>query len=247
MQAQTWQQSALDKYYYGRADWQDGTTQFHELIRQYAPSDADILELGAGPTNKTTAVLASLGTVTGLDIDPAVRENIHCQQAVVYDGVTIPLETDSFDLVVSNYLCEHIEHPLELTREIFRVLRPGGRYIFRTPNLYHYVSVVAKCTPHWFHHRIANRVRGLAEDSHEPYPTYHRMNTRHSCLNMLAEAGLRVEVLRLIECEPSYGMSSRLLFYPFMAWERVLNSTSLLASLRSNILCIARAEKGLPA
>lgn len=212
----TWQRQVLDKYYYKRPGWKNGTTQFHELIGQYAISDADILEIGAGPSNGTTALLAGLGTVTGLDIDPAVRENTHCHHTSVYDGVRIPLESGSFDLVVSDYVCEHIEHPLELMREVFRVVRPGGCYIFRTPNLWHYVSLIAKCTPHWFHNRIANRVRRLADNSHEPYPTYHRMNTRHSCCKILAEAGFHVEVLKLIEPEPSYGMASRLLFYPFM-------------------------------
>lgn len=190
-------------------------------------------------------MLSELGTVTGLDVDPVVKENIHCHRAIVYDGVKIPLGSGSFDLAVSNYVCEHLERPLDLAREVFRVLRPGGRYIFRTPNLWHYVSIIAKCTPHWFHDRVANRVRGLADDSHEPYHTYHRMNTKRSCRSILADAGFHIEVLKLIECEPSYGMSSRLLFYPFMAWERVLNSSSLLAGLRSNILCVAKAEKGL--
>jgi len=243
MPESTWQERALRKYYYNRPGWKDGTTQFHELIRMFTPSGAKILEVGAGPTNKTTAVLSTFGNVTGLDVDPAVRDNIHCQQAVVYDGVTIPFEDNSVDLAVSNYVCEHIENPIQLAREINRVLRPGGLYIFRTPNLWHYVSLIAKATPQWFHKRTANRVRNLPEESHDPYLTYHRMNTRYACRRILESSGFNIKVMKIIEAEPSYGMSSRLLFYPFMMWERLVNSSRIFECLRVNILCVATVRK----
>jgi hypothetical protein len=38
------------------------------------------------------------------------------------------------------------------------------------------------------------------------------------------------EELRMIEAEPSYGAAHPLLFYPMMAYERLVKSTSLLSS-----------------
>ena len=121
-----WRERLLARYYYGRPGWSDGTTQFHALVGQFAKPGCQILELGAGPDNPTTAFLAQQGVVTGLDIDPAVKSNHHCRNAYVYDGVHVPLPSNSFDLVVSNYVCEHIEDPPRVCREIHRVLRPGG-------------------------------------------------------------------------------------------------------------------------
>jgi ubiquinone/menaquinone biosynthesis C-methylase UbiE len=165
--------------------------------------------------------------VTGLDIDPIVQSNVHCQQAVVYDGVHIPLEDNSFDLAVSSFVSEHIENPIEVTREINRVLCPGGLYIFRTPNLWHYVSLIAKVTPQWFHTAIADRVRNR-QGKHEPWPTYHRMNTRRACRNILKAAGFEIKVLKIIEPEPSYAMWSRAAFYPC---DDVGEALELIASL----------------
>ncbi len=45
-------------------------------------------------------------------------------------------------------------------------------YFFRTPNIYHYVSLIGRFSPHRFHNAIANRVRGLPDEVHESWPTY---------------------------------------------------------------------------
>lgn len=243
LQPGTWQEKVLSKYYRNRRSWADGTSQFHQLIGELVKLGANILEIGAGPTNKTTSFLATLGNVTGLDVDPDVTSNEHCKETAVYDGIHIPCETNSFDTVVSNYVSEHVEHPVELCREIHRVLRPGGFYIFRTPNLWHYVSIMAKLTPHWIHSLTANRLRTIPQGSHDPYPTFYRMNTSRRCRKILTQAGFNVELIRIIEPEPSYGMASRFLFYPFMIWERLLNSSALFENLRANILGVASAQK----
>lgn len=46
----------------------------------------------------------------------------------------IPVETGSFDLVVSSEVIEHIEHPETAIQEIYRVLAPGGVFCLTTPS-----------------------------------------------------------------------------------------------------------------
>ncbi|MCK5225288.1 MAG: class I SAM-dependent methyltransferase [Planctomycetes bacterium] len=238
-----WQKKLMHKYYYGQAGWVDGTSRFHRLIKQFAPSSAKILEIGAGPTNPTTGFLRSLGTVTGIDVDTAVRNNQYCETALVYDGVHIPCDNNSYDLVVSNYVCEHLENPLQVCREIYRVTRPRGHYIFRAPNLWHYVSLAAKFSPQWFHKLIANKLRDLPKEAYDPYLTYHRMNTKKVCSKILSQTNFKIEIIKMIESEPSYGMASPFLFYPLMMSERLLNSSSIFENFRANILCVASADK----
>ena len=60
----------------------------------------------------------------------------------------------------------------------------------------------------------------------------------------LIEAGLDVLLLRMVEKEPSYGMSSPVLFVLFAAYERVVNSTERLAVLRANIFCVLKKPAG---
>jgi len=236
----TWQQDYMNRFYRNRSGWIDGTTEFHELCRGVTHPGAKILEIGAGPSNATTDFLAECGDVHGLDPDEAVKSNRALVNARLLQGSEFPWHDATFDACVSNFVLEHVEDPLQHFREVSRVLKPGGRYVFRTPNRFHYVSVVAAATPHWFHELVANALRKLPKDAHEPYPTYHRVNTRGVIRDLAKEAGLEVVELRMVEKQPSYGMIARPLFLVLSAYERVVNATSLLETFRSNIFGVLR-------
>lgn len=236
----SWQQDHLDRYY-SRADgWVDGTTIFHGMCSSLIPSGAEILEIGSGPANETSEFLSGLGNLQGVDIDPDIRTNKALSGAHVITGDAYPFPDDTFDACVSNYVNEHIADPLGHLREVRRVLKPGGVYIFRTPNRFHYTAVVSAVTPHWFHRLVANRLRNLPPETHDPYPTCYKMNSRSTIKRYAEDLGFDVEQCRLVEAEPSYGMVSRILFFPFMAYERVVNSSERLAGMRANIFGVLR-------
>lgn len=91
-------------------------------------------------------------------------------------------------------------------------------------------------TPHAFHKRIANAVRGLSEDAHEPWPTFYRMNSRRVFGKQARSAGLAAAEFRMMEAEPSYLMFHAAPFMVGVGYERIVNSTELLSGLRSTIL-----------
>jgi SAM-dependent methyltransferase len=230
-----WQQVYLNRFYNPSRGWVDGTTEFHAMCAARIPSRSSILEIGAGPSNPTSRYLSSLGSLSGVDVDPAVRSNDALADARVLETPTYPFADASFDACVSNYVLEHVEDPVAHLSEVARVLRPGGFYLFRTPNRYHYVTLVSGVTPHWFHRAVSNRLRTLPEDASGPYPTYYRVNSRGAIRRAAARAGLRVRELRMVEKEPAYGMVSRPLFLGFMLYERVVNASALFAPFRVNI------------
>lgn len=238
----SWQQEYLDRYYDRSKGWVDGTTEFHNLCASVIPAGSEILEIGAGPTNETSTFLSTLGVVQGLDVDPDVENNVALTAAHVLNGDEYPFADNTFDACVSNYVNEHIADPLRHLEEVNRVLKPNGVYVFRTPNRFHYTSVVSGLTPHWFHLMVANRLRNMPETSHDPYPTHYRLNSRSKIEYHAAAAGLAVEEFRLIEPEPLYGLASRALFLPFVAYERTVNKFKCLAFLRANILAVLRKQ-----
>src|ERR1017187_884678 len=153
----------LNKHYYSKPGFQHGTALFHALVAQFVPHGARILEIGAGPSNSTTAFLASRGTVVGLDVSPEIRGNRYLDEAGVFDGVTFPFADRSFDACLSNYVLEHVRNPEDHFAEVFRVLKPGGVYCFRTPNRWHYVALASSLLPHRAHLKLANRLRRSEE------------------------------------------------------------------------------------
>ena len=226
----------FDRYYYSRPNYSGGTTQFHALCSGLIGAKSDILEIGAGPSNRTSDHISGLGHLIGVDVSEELKGNRALVGGCVYDGARLPFADDSFDACVSNYVLEHVEDPTAHFKEVRRVLRPQGVYIFRTPNLLHYVALISRLLPHAAHRLLANKLRGMSNDSHDPWPTVYRSNTRHAIHRLASLASLRLEVCRLIEPEPSYGSASRLLFFPMMFYERLVNSTERLMSIRANIL-----------
>jgi len=236
----TWQERLTHHFYRGRDGWIDGTEEFHRLFARVVAPQAKILEIGAGPSNPTSRFLSSLGKLHGVDPDASVRSNEALLEALVIRDERLPFPNEAFDCCVSNYVAEHIANPELHLAEVARVLRPGGAYVFRTPNRYHYVSLTASLTPHWVHELVANRLRNLSENAHCPYPTVYALNSESAIKRNASEAGLKVEELRLVEKEPSYGMSSRALFLAFMCYERLVNASELLSSFRANIFAVLR-------
>jgi len=229
-------QALFDRYYFSKPAFVTGTAIFHQLCQSHFGNGRCILELGAGAKNSTTAFLAGLGSVTGLDVSGEVQTNPDLEGARIYNGITMPFADRSFRMCVSNYVLEHVGDPAVHFSEIFRVLEPGGSYCFRTPNRWHYITIASHALPHAVHLHVANRLRGLDASAHDPWPTVYRANTRRRLRALAEGAGFEIDELRVIEAEPSYGAAHPLLFYPMMAYERMVNSSNFFSSFRVNIL-----------
>lgn len=238
----SWQQQYLARYYSPSSGWIDGNVEFHQLCSAVIPLGGEILEIGSGPSNPTSDYLSSLGQLQGIDMDPDIRTNDALRAAHVLTDDGYPFPDNTFDACVSNYVIEHVADPRQHLREVMRVLKPNGVYVFRAPNRFYYVSVVSHLTPYWFHKLVANRLRNLPADSHDPYPTQYKFNTRNKIVRYAKEMDFLVDQIRLIEKEPMYGLSSRFLFFGFMAYERLVNKFDFLSGLRANILAVLRKK-----
>ncbi len=106
-------------------------------IARTAPHDAVVLDIGTGP-GVLLAELARLRpdlTLTGVDLSSdmvaAALRNLAPfggrTIVKVGDAARLPLDDDSFDLVVSSLSLHHWDAPEAAVPELARVLRPGGR------------------------------------------------------------------------------------------------------------------------
>jgi len=192
-------QQLFDRYY---ADNRcDGTRSFYTWVRQYTGAETILLNLGAGPpTRQPVRILkGEVGRVVAADVDPIVLKNDELDEAHVIEGDALPFSAESFDVVLSDYVLEHVERPEPFISEVYRVLKPGASFFFRTPNKYHYVALISRATPHRFHRWIANRVRGLHSDAHEPWRTFHRLNSTRILIRLAQAGGFHNVELRLFE------------------------------------------------
>jgi SAM-dependent methyltransferase len=224
-------------------DSRDGTQLFYRWVREYTDPETRMLNLGAGPPTKAPLRIfkGEIERVVGADIDPIVLDNEELDEAVVIEDGKLPLPDQAFDVIVSDFTLEHVQDPAGFLGESFRVLRPGGSMFFRTPNKHHYVATISRMTPHWFHTLVANRARDLPTDTHEPWKTYYRLNTRAEVERRARDAGFRDCELRMCEAEPSYLVFASVPFLGGVAYERLVNRFDALAGLRACIF--GRLEK----
>jgi SAM-dependent methyltransferase len=90
-----------------------------------------VLEIGCGTGCDLLQFIQNNAIATGIDITPAhARLARERTQAEVYcaDARYLPFESESFDYVYSVGVLHHIADADRMVKEIFRVLRSGGRF-----------------------------------------------------------------------------------------------------------------------
>lgn len=226
-----------NKFYYGVPGWTNGTSRYYQEVQANLPAKGAVVDLGAGPGSPHYPDLRRPGLrVVGLDRSAKILDNPTLDEARVGDLYHLPFPQASFEVALANYVFEHLEHGDLALREINRVLKPGGKLIFRTPNLWHYTILIGRLTPHGLHQLVADRVRGLNREAGDIHPTFYRMNTCGRLHRQLAAAGFTVRTLFTIEPEPSYLMFSSYAFLLGVLYERLVNATVILSALRANII-----------
>lgn len=103
-------------------------------------SGRDVLDVGCNTGYGTIRFVPVARRVVGVDVSPraieaALDRAVHGQpEFLLSGGLELPFPDDSFDLVTSFQVLEHVPDPLVFVRELIRVTRPGGKVILATPN-----------------------------------------------------------------------------------------------------------------
>jgi SAM-dependent methyltransferase len=218
-------------------EWYDEV--FRDRIASLARPEMRVLDIGAGAgIVKEMGFRGKVAKVSGIDLDERVLVNPLLDDAKIASAEEIPYPDASFDLAFCDNVLEHLDRPEVVFREIARVLAPGGSFLAKTPNLYHYMPLVARATPHAFH-QFYNRLRG--RESVDTFPTRYRANTPAAIERLARGAGLRVESVELVEGRPEYLRLTPPTYLAGYVYERIVNSSPRFAPLR--IVLIAHLRK----
>ena len=227
--------------------WRGGhvaTSVYQDVLLQHAFPGCKVLHAGCGRDRSGVAAVLrerAGARIFGFDLDhDAVRKNVNASGVANLEN--IPVANDVFDLVIMEYVVEHLERPETVFAELNRVLAPGGTIVFLTPNAFSYKSLVARMTPQRFHEAVGRRRYGDgAED--DMYPTTYRANSRRALERVLQNAGLQLRELNSISNGPTWFVGAPGLFGFGCLFHTVIERFTSLAPLRCALIGTAAPRR----
>ena len=150
----------------------------------------------------------------------------------------LPFQADSFDVVTANMVVEHLAEPEPALREIFRVLKPGGVFLFHTPNLRAPEVGLSNLLPYAFKRRVLVPVFEGGRQEDDVFRTHYRLNTKATIVSAAACSGFLVEGINHVFTSPFTQMLG-----PFVVFELLrirLLSGERFESWRPDLVCLLR-------
>ncbi len=205
--------------------WEHATARFQRWIAARLTPDSRVLDLGCG----RGGVVERLG-VTGqwCGCDPDWRSLKEHRTAGLRRSQAfsehLPFADAAFDMVIASWVLEHLPQPTATWREIARVLHPGGRFFFLTPNRRHPIPRMST----WLARLktvqaplVTLIYRRAAADT---FPVHYRANTFETLERLAVQTGLRLVRLEWVD-DPSYFALADAVFALSICLETLLPAT----------------------
>ncbi|EGV20675.1 class I SAM-dependent methyltransferase [Thiocapsa marina] len=197
----------------------DGSIEFYGRVQALLRPEMHVLDFGAG---RGAALLddpvafrrdlrrfkGRVARVVACDVDEAVLSNPGADERLVIPlDAGLPFADNAFDLIVSDFVFEHVTNPALVSAELRRILKPGGWLCARTPNKYCPVSLVTRLIHNSGHTKILRWAQPNRREI-DVFPTAFKLNSKRDL-----DAWFPVETFTHFtyryEPEPGYFFNNR--------------------------------------
>ncbi len=107
---------------------------FIKIVEPIVFDGINCLDVGCG--DRPYEYLFKKGSYIGIDIEDSGRSLDLKKPDHFYDGETFPFEDESFDMVISTQVLEHVPNPQLILNEMARVCKTGGCIVISLPFVY---------------------------------------------------------------------------------------------------------------
>jgi SAM-dependent methyltransferase len=199
----------------------DGTVAFYTRVNALTRPSFVLVDFGCGRGQHAEDPVGfrrdlqcfkgKVAKVIGLDVDIAGQSNPTIDEfRALVPGQAWPIENRSVNLILCDYVLEHLPEPRLLFCEARRVLVGGGFLCLRTTNLLSYVGLAAKLVPNRLHTSVLSGVQRIRPEK-DVFPTLYRCNTIRTIRREMSMHGFRA-VVHGHSPEPSYFNFSKLAY-----------------------------------
>jgi len=220
---------------------------YREALTTYSPPGGTWLDLGCGhqllpdwmPSSQEDEeeLLRKPQLFVGIDADaPSLRKNDLTRHLVAGNIEALPFCHEAFDLITANMVIEHVARPVDLLIEVNRTLKPGGKFLFHTPNKWGYTTLAARLLPQRAKVWLVRFLQGREEG--DIFPTFYRMNSKAKIEELAQQNGFEGAAVSFVESSAQTMMLGpfvilELAFIRLLRWE-------ILRGLRTNLIVVLR-------
>ena len=159
-----------------------------------------VLEAGCGSTSRVRLPVST--HLAGIDIaQRQLDNNTALNEKILGDVQTHIWTQNSFDLIVSWDVLEHLNNPGAALERLVESLKAGGAIVLAFPNIWSLKGIVTKLTPFWVHTLFYRHIVGdkRSDDEWDQFPTYLRIAMAPGAIRKWARSkGL------IVACEAVY-------------------------------------------
>jgi ubiquinone/menaquinone biosynthesis C-methylase UbiE len=199
---------------------------YEDLLLPYVKKDNVILDAGCGKKGIMNKYSGKFKRAVGIDLSPeAIKINKCLDEFVVGNLENLPFPDGSFDIIISQWVVEHMENPEKCYREFFRVLKKGGGLILVTNSIHHPIMCLSSIFPEGIRDRLKKRVLP-SEIEEDTFPTYYKSNSLPKMRELLGSAGF-TKVHDAYVGDPSFFIYSKFLFLLLLVYEKITDISFL--------------------
>ncbi len=224
---------------------------YRELLQEKVTPGSDWLDIGCGHKVFAEWLTESLHSERDLvsrchkaiGVDCADERPHRSLQTKYYaTAEKLPFTDCSFSIATANMVVEHLADPNAALSEIYRVLRPGGLFVFHTPNVRSPLISLTRAVPFRITKSLVSFIYGRHGD--DVFPTYYRLNEVDSIRSVAESNGFLVSALAFVETAPVLVMLGPLVLFELLTILLLRRKT--FANLRPDLLVVLQKQPGLP-
>jgi ubiquinone/menaquinone biosynthesis C-methylase UbiE len=220
---------------------------YEHALNTSVSSETKWLDLGCGHQvlpfwreDQERDLIAKCAMIVGMDYDlPSLQKHRSVAMRVRGHMNRLPFKDGHFNLVTANMVVEHLAEPGIQFREINRVLKPGGIFLFHTPNSSGYPTILNKMVPDTLRHKLVYILDGRNQD--DVFETHYSANTESEIAELAEHTGFKVSKIRMTVSDAVFAMIPPIAIAELIYLRLLM--TERFKRWRTNIITVLRKEE----